>query len=403
MTTVRTTFLSALLCALASSTVHAADQRALYVRASSMPPRDLLLSAEPPAGETQRDEEVGVSRLDTQILGEFVSAGRHIPSIKVAPASAVLYLATHAEPMTNCATVKAEVFKGATNVVLVAGTVTTTITPRREGALTTPIVIPLAASGAAWALEDGEGITLRVSIHNACDTYHGVAILYDAASQASRLVFVDDGSSTGGFVDNCPSTNNPEQADADGDDLGDACDNCPAVVNVDQKDQDRDGVGDVCDNCALRNAGQVDADHDGIGDPCQRPICLDPACAPDQQCQSTPLGSVDEVACLIDQLRTMMLTAKATDMLSRLAHNTSRLRRVLERSARTVKVLRFALTHTGVPARVNARLARIHKTLARYQTLVAKAEGRRLMSKAFSRQLTDMTKRADVAASRFKP
>jgi hypothetical protein len=90
-------------------------------------------------------------------------------------------------------------------------------------------------------------------------------------------------------------------------------------------------------------------------------------------------------------------------MAPRLVHNTSRLRHTLERSAHTVKVLRFALTHTGVPARVNARLARIHKTLARYQALVAKAEGRRLVSKAFSKQLTNMTNRADVAASRYKP
>jgi len=394
--------LSVLLCALPIPAAHGAEQRSLYVRASSTTPRDLL-SAEPPVGESQRDREVGVFKSDTEILGEFVSAGRHISSIVVPPVSTVLYLATHLEPMADCATVKAEVFKGTTHVVLVSGMVTTTILPRKEGALLTPIVVPLAPTGTAWALADGEGITLRVSIQNDCDRHRNVAILYDAASQASRLVFNDDGSSSDAFVDNCPAVKNPEQTDADGDDLGDACDNCRALANVDQSDQDGDGVGDVCDNCALPNANQLDADQDGIGDVCQRPACLDPACEPGRECQSTPIGSIDEVACLIAQLRTMLLTSDPIDVAPRLLRNTSRLRRTLERGARTVTALRFALTHTGVRPRVNFRLRRINKALTRFEALVEKAESRRLMSKAMSDKLVAATKRAVTAADRFKP
>ena len=72
-------------------------------------------------------------------------------------------------------------------------------------------------------------------------------------------------------LDSCdPATGCVHRAtDADSDGVPDSCDNCPSSDNPDQADADGDGIGDVCDNCvAVVNPGQEDCDGNGIGDRC---------------------------------------------------------------------------------------------------------------------------------------
>jgi hypothetical protein len=97
-----------------------------------------------------------------------------------------------------------------------------------------------------------------------------------------------DGDGILNAVDNCPTTSNPDQADADGDGIGDICDSClgsddaidtdsdgvPDGCDIcpnsdDAIDSDGDGIPDGCDNCpTTSNPDQEDVDGDGIGDNC---------------------------------------------------------------------------------------------------------------------------------------
>ncbi len=69
--------------------------------------------------------------------------------------------------------------------------------------------------------------------------------------------------------DNCPNTENADQADTDNDGIGNVCDNCISIANSEQLDSDCDGIGDVCDVCPGGD-DTIDNNNDGQPD-CKYP------------------------------------------------------------------------------------------------------------------------------------
>jgi hypothetical protein len=88
-----------------------------------------------------------------------------------------------------------------------------------------------------------------------------------------------DGDGLCANVDNCPTVANPSQIDQDGDGRGNSCDNCPTTANPSQADADGDGIGNPCDACP-GGEDQIDADDDGTAD------CFD-------TCPDDPTNDVD--------------------------------------------------------------------------------------------------------------
>jgi hypothetical protein len=108
-------------------------------------------------------------------------------------------------------------------------------------------------------------------------------------NNGTEQVFCDDDEDDDGIendLDNCPNTCNSQQLDADGDDIGDLCDwnpgctlngGCGQTKCEQSCDIDNDGFLNNEDNCpSTCNSQQLDADNDGIGD----------ACDPDPNCGS---------------------------------------------------------------------------------------------------------------------
>ena len=141
-------------------------------------------------------------------------------------------------------------------------------------------------TGTALDYETKNSYSIRVQ------TSDGTAAYAKTFTITVADVFEDaDGDGISDQTDNCQSSANPNQADADSDGIGDVCDsdidgdgftnssdNCPSTVNLDQADFDVDGSGDLCDQdddndgvldtddaFPLDETETVDTDIDGIG------------------------------------------------------------------------------------------------------------------------------------------
>jgi len=157
-------------------------------------------------------------------------------------------------------------------------------------------------------------------------------------------------------------------------------------------------VGDVCETpaaselCGTCHCGDVICNRDLT--------CADVTCF-GGSCQHVPVVWIEVVACLADEMHTLVLQAKGNELDARLRKRGSPLIRALRRNNRAIRSMRNALAHRAGRAALQRRYAHLAATIRGFGDLVQRLSARGRISPTLRDALGGATAQTSLVISRL--
>jgi len=112
---------------------------------------------------------------------------------------------------------------------------------------------------------------------------------------------------------------------------------------------------------------------------------------------------IDAVQCFVEQVRAVVHSAPASDLVPRLARPGSHLGQAIQRASRAVRAMRRALAQHRRQLPIERRLRRLDKTLHGLSGVIERLRGREKMSATLYAELVGTVAQARTAVEAYRP